>query len=353
MKQCREWSIHSRVLPSTPLSNIISASHQQCMQLHYVSLQQIKEMDMVDYLKSLGHQLQRTNGNDYWYLSPLREERTPSFKVNRQLNCWYDHSIGTGGNLVDFLLLYHHCTAKELLQRMNNSLSFHQPKQPIVSSVKDSTNTLATETKIKGQNDPDSSPEREQKGGITIIGEKLLTNTFLLSYVRSRCIPVALAQIHLKEVHYELSRKPYYALGFRNDSGGYELRNKYFKGSTSPKDVTTIVPANSTEEISVFEGFFSFLSYLALGEKHPFPLTNVLVLNSLSLFHKNITKMEHYSKVHLYLDNDTAGNEVTARALQRSEKFRDERMIYGGYKDFNEWLVQQKRVQKQSHRLRW
>ncbi len=37
--------------------------------------------------------------------------------------------------------------------------------------------------------------------------------------------------------------------------------------------------------------------------------------------------MEAYTKVHLYLDNDTAGNEVTARALQRSEKFKDERGV--------------------------
>ena len=33
--------------------------------------------------------------------------------------------------------------------------------------------------------------------------------------------------------------KPHIALGFKNDSGGYELRNEFFKGSNSPKDVTT------------------------------------------------------------------------------------------------------------------
>jgi len=30
----------------------------------------------------------------YWYLSPLREEKEASFKVNRKKNVWYDHGIG-------------------------------------------------------------------------------------------------------------------------------------------------------------------------------------------------------------------------------------------------------------------
>ncbi len=209
------------------------------MQLHKLSLQEIKEMDMVDYLNSLGYHPQRINGNDYWYLSPLHEEHTPSFKVNRQFNCWYDHSLGQGGNLVDFCILYHHCSVKELLQKMTDSLSFHQPKEPFYPH-----RTMIKQLyrdKMKAENHLNLSIESEQKSSIKIKEEKTITSSFLLSYVRSRNIPVELAQKHLKEVHYELYDKPYYALGFKNDSGGYELRSKYFKGSSSPKDVTTIL----------------------------------------------------------------------------------------------------------------
>ena len=57
---------------------------------------------MVDYLEKLGYMPQKIRGNDYWYLSPFRQEKEPSFKVNRKLNAWYDHGTGRGGNIVDF-----------------------------------------------------------------------------------------------------------------------------------------------------------------------------------------------------------------------------------------------------------
>lgn len=34
--------------------------------------------------------------------------------------------------------------------------------------------------------------------------------------------------------------KWYFAVGFANRSGGYEIRNKYLKGSISPKEITHI-----------------------------------------------------------------------------------------------------------------
>jgi hypothetical protein len=57
-----------------------------------------------------------------------------------------------------------------------------------------------------------------------------------------------------------MHNKKYFAVGFENNSGGYKLRNKYFKGSSSPKDVTQI-RFSGAKGIAVFEGFFSFLSY--------------------------------------------------------------------------------------------
>jgi len=44
------------------------------------------------------------------------------------------------------------------------------------------------------------------------------------------------------------------------------LRNEYFKGSSSPKDVTLI--ENGAKTMAVFEGFFNFLSYLTLNSKN-------------------------------------------------------------------------------------
>ena len=69
-----------------------------------------KQIDLVDYLSALGQRPQKVRNNDYWYLSPLRTENTPSFKVNRTRNVWYDHGIGKGGNLIDFGIIYFNCS---------------------------------------------------------------------------------------------------------------------------------------------------------------------------------------------------------------------------------------------------
>src|SRR4051812_24505547 len=92
-------------------------------------------IDLVDYLSASGFQPQKIRGNDYWYLSPLREEKEASFKVNRRLNVWYDHGIGRGGDLIDFGVLYHHCTIPELLQKLKQkNLSFHPHPIPLQKS---------------------------------------------------------------------------------------------------------------------------------------------------------------------------------------------------------------------------
>src|SRR6185312_9899712 len=92
-----------------------------------LSIRDAKEMDMVDYLSRLGYKPSKIRNADYWYLSPLRNEKTPSFKVNRKLNRWYDHGLGKGGNLIDFAILYQNCTIGEFLQKLNDDFSFHQP----------------------------------------------------------------------------------------------------------------------------------------------------------------------------------------------------------------------------------
>ena len=71
-----------------------------------MNCEQANQIDLVDYLFSIGLQQKKISQENYWYLSPLHEERTASFKVNKTKNIWYDHGIGKGGKLVDFLCLY-------------------------------------------------------------------------------------------------------------------------------------------------------------------------------------------------------------------------------------------------------
>lgn len=277
-----------------------------------LTCEQVREMDIVDYLSKLGYEPKKIRNADYWYLSPLRIEETTSFKVNRKLNRWYDHGIGKGGNIIDFAILYHNCTVGEFLQSLEGHLSFH--KQP------------AFQQDLKDDYDK-------------IIIEKIesLHSLTLIRYLHSRKIPLHIAEKFCKEVTYQWNNKRFYSIGFSNDSGGYELRNSFCKNSSSPKGVTTI--KNGAVKIALLEGFFDFLSLVTILPKNDFKNWDYCVLNSLSFFEKARPFLEQYNSVHLFLDNDRAGQNCSRYAENCDTKYHDESNLYKHYKDLNEWLV--------------
>jgi hypothetical protein len=139
----------------------------------------------------------------------------------------------------------------------------------------------------------------------------------------------------------------YYGIGFKTDSGSFEIRNPFLKSASSPKSITTF--KNGCNEVAVFEGFFDFLSYKVLEEKNSLTKTDYIVLNSLSFFEKSRIAMESYNQVKLYLDNDKAGQNCSRLALTLSHKYKDESCLYKNHKDLNDWLVnhelkQQKKI---------
>jgi|SRR6185437_6449155 len=288
-----------------------------------VSCAQAKELDLVDYLASLGYEPAKIRNHDYWYQSPFRDEKTASFKVNRELKVWYDHGTGQGGDLVDFGTLYHKCTVGELLDRLSGyrpgvSLSLQQPfpSQPLGAGEK--------------KDSPDSK--------IVILDARPLMDRVLIEYLQKRGIPLDIAQRSCREVDFRLYSKQQTVIGFPNQSGGYELRSEHFKGSSAPKDISFI--DNRTEQIAVFEGFFNYLSFQTINKNQQAPLTNCLVLNSLAFLERSRPLMERYSRIHLILDRDAAGKTHTAKALQWDrDRYIDRSDFYQGRKDLNEWLI--------------
>jgi len=306
-------------------------------------LREVRQLDIVGYLEKLGHHPQKIRNNDYWYLSPLREEKEASFKVHRKLNVWYDYGLGKGGNIIDLAILYHNCSFKEAMEKLQEIFSFHPPIPGVQQHYSNA------------QNRRDNALEP----AIKVIAAKPITHPALCRYLESRKIPLTIAKKFCKEVHYELYDKKYFAIGFENNAGGFELRNQQFKGSSSPKNVTTFDHPDS-KNIAVFEGFFSFLSYVALHQKSTprslIKLTerqaNFLVLNSLSFFEKSRSLMENYQAINLYLDRDSAGIKNTIKALEWDKKYIDRSHLYNDHKDLNEFLVAENHVPKESHNLR-
>ena len=138
---------------------------------------------------------------------------------------------------------------------------------------------------------PPRPVEAEMKDVIVIP----LRHHALFSYLQSRLIDADIGRMYCKEVHYELRGRHYFALAFGNTSGGYEVRNAYYKGCLNNKDISLIrhLTEETQENVCVFEGFMDYLSFLTIRVKnnpqHPrLNAQDYVILNSVS----NLSKAE-------------------------------------------------------------
>ncbi|MBT1705867.1 toprim domain-containing protein [Chryseosolibacter indicus] len=281
-----------------------------------LSFSDAKKISIIEYLSKLGFEPTKIRGNDYWYCSPLRHERDASFKVNNKLNVWYDHGSGEGGTLLDLGMKLHGCTLSEFVERLGNeNFSFHQ-----VSRIR-----------------VDSGPEIK----IEILSAKPIGDLALIQYLEGRKIDPDIAKRFCKEVQFKIKDRDYKAIGFPNRSGGYELRNSWFKGSSSPKDLTAIQHAGG-KSICVTEGFFDFLSLHQLQDKEIVNLvrrSDFLVLNSIAFVQKSLPIISSYNSRELFLDNDQAAKKAKTSISESGLTINDRSSLYASFKDLNEFLT--------------
>jgi hypothetical protein len=171
----------------------------------------------------------------------------------------------------------------------------------------------------------------------TILREvRPLDNPALIAYLEQRNINTDMARCQCVEVHYSVNSQKYYAVGFRNDADGYELRNRYFKGSVSPKDITTF--SLETDKCMIFEGFIDYLSSLTINQQMQ-PQVNTVVLNSTAHLERAMAFLKRHQHIHAYLDNDAAGKQVLTEINKQHGYVDDMSVLYYPYKDLNEYLV--------------
>lgn len=279
---------------------------------------QANQINIVDFLAKSGIAPIKTRGRNFWYNSPFRNEKTPSFKVDLIRNAWFDFGIGCGGHLIDLVCKMY--------------------KVDLTGSIRILAGLDITSQPISF----DKQKERSIESPIQIIGVQKIQNWALIKYLEERKIPVSIASNYTGQANYTITNpgtgevKKYFALAFINDLSGYELRNKYFKGGTSPKTITTI-PGNK-KKVNIFEGFMDFLSALVHYRQYS-PSNTTIVLNSLSNLHRLYNLLSNFDQINLFLDNDAAGKsaaiEVTSMfscAVNRSLT------MYPEYKDFNDFL---------------
>ncbi len=182
-----------------------------------------------------------------------------------------------------------------------------------------------------------------------ILEIKNVQHSALLEYLNER--KVANQTAFLKEIHYRMNDKNYFGIGFKNDSGGYEIRNKYAKMCLGKKDSTTI--KNNSKSVKIFEGFFDFLSFKNVEnflEKEP---SDYLILNSVSMISKIKNSIENYENIELYFDNDDAGNRAVEMLKNEVKNVEDGRILHKDFKDLNEYLTQQTNEFQQQYKPRF
>lgn len=295
-----------------------------------MTIEEAKQVRIVDFLAQLGHHAQYVKSDQYWYLSPLRDEQSPSFKVNDRLNEWYDFGAATGGDLVELgKYLYQTESVSEVLAYIGR----HSSDMPL--------------PKVRFQALPPRPVESDMKNLIVVP----LRHHALYSYLQSRKIDADIGRMFCKEIHYELRDRHYFALAFGNVSGGYEMRNAYYKGCIKNKDISLIGHqcGEIQERVCVFEGFMDFLSYLTLKQSYNWTICidqpcDYLVMNSVNNLKKALMYLQRYLHIHCYLDNDLAGQKtVETIAGLYGERVSNEAVRYSEYKDLNDCLRGKKR----------
>lgn len=284
-------------------------------------IKQLKRLSIRDYLSRRGIRPARENARYGFYLSPFRAEHTPSFKVDYVQNFWYDFGTGEGGSIIDLVMRLESRDFMQAVQSLDNG------------EIKMTASAMLV-------------PAIPIAPALRILADAPLCHPALVGYLQRRSIDPETASAYCREVRYAVGSKSYFAIGFHNDAGGWELRSEYFKGGSSPKHITTI--DNRSDTVIAFEGFLDFLSYLTL--KIPETLCiDAAVLNSVVNLQKAMPFLQRHRTVHTFFDNDDAGRRAAAQVQQLAPAVEVvDQSFFRNYKDVNEYLqARQKKEQSQ------
>lgn len=284
-----------------------------------MNIEQIKQKyTCLDYL---GNRVVRKVANGYLARAPWREDKHPSLTISPNGRGWKDHATGEHGSVID------------LAMRCLNTTDVARACEDIIGS--------ATPFSLPQPNS--EYCEGKEKEAFTRFDTGPITSKGLYAYLHQRCVNIEIAKQFLVEVHYS-TKDPddgtfIYTLGYRNDKGGYELRNARRKLSNSPKAITTHLDKENAPVV-VFEGFFDMLSFATMcgGVKH-----NYIVLNSCAMKEAALEVLKTLqNQIYLSLDNDKGGDDATAFLLDALPSAIDVRSRFAPAKDVNEYLIKLK-----------
>lgn len=288
-----------------------------------------KQISILNYLKRQGFEPIRTTGGEYYFNSPFRQERKPSFTVREKAgndgeDLWFDFGLGNndGGDIITLVMRLENCDFRTALKRL-------ELKGEGVSTYQ--------ATKIAQR---ESSKDSELK----LVKVQELNHYVLLKYLREkRHISEEIAKQYLKLIWYENKwRKNLFAFGWKNISDVYEIRGageQPFKAVLGKKDISLYLKKDAPKNCFIFEGILDYLSVLEMKNDTEMD-GDVVVLNSTSLKNRILDLLEErqYQTIFTFFDNDKAGQEAL-QYLQTKTNHPDIRQqtFFDGFEDVNAW----------------
>jgi CHC2 zinc finger len=306
-----------------------------------MNTQQAKQIDFPKFLSQHGFEPVKSlkSGHELWYISPFRNEKTPSFHTSFLGGKWIWNDFGDeGGTIIDFVMRYKNIDIQEAL----NYLETFSDKVVLI--------------------------EKEQAEG----GPQYFEPIFRIDAIQSisktkdfiekqRGINIEVADKYFSEIVFTntQTQKQYFGIGLKNVSEGYEIRNPFFKTSIGKKDFS-FLKGQKTGSVCIFEGFLDFpslivdlqtfrqsedLANIFLSNEKNSLSTDVIILNSAS-FKKPVLdfiKMQNYKFIHGFWDNDKTGLDLKTyfeEALGQ-HKVISWNHLYEPCKDYNEYLVKE------------
>ena len=268
-----------------------------------------KNISIKAVLESFSFFPSKENSRTAFYFALDREEKTPSLSVDFIKNTAFDFGTGKSYDSISIVQAVKKCSVSDALKYLEQ-FNFSFQKQ-----------------NLKLENLPK---------GYEIIDVKEIQHPALIHYLKSRNVEDQKKWV--EEIHYRMNDKNYFGIGFKNDSGGYEIRNAYSKICLGKKDITSI--KNDSKDVRVFEGFFDFLSFKKVENYLEKETSDYIILNSVSMIYKIKNLLENYKNIELYFDNDEAGTRAVEMIKNDLKNAEDCRVLYSGFKDLNDWLIQ-------------
>lgn len=314
---------------SSPLSNILSQTKGRIM-----NVESANTLALPEILSKLCFEAVKTEGFDSWYLSPFAPSQPLSFRYNSLSKKWQDLETAQEGTVIDFICCY--------LKSLDEN-----------HSVADALRFLRNLYAVKLKN-VDVEDHFERDGVYEVHTVMPIYHTLLVEYLRKRGLSLSLAQRYLKQVQVKNKKtgKFFYALGLRNEDGGYAIRNEFIKVNIAPRTISFIRGTKrDISRLHIFKDVFDFLSVLAYQKRKAFA-DDVLILHSYCCMEDAGAYIRNfgYVRVHSWLDNSTVGKQATdniATFLQSEKQVKHRAMnaLYAPHRDVNAFLMHQfKRV---------